>query len=53
MFVYNAIGNIILYEYDKTNISVDLSNQPTGIYYLKVSTNGTSKYLKLIRHESK
>jgi len=49
LFLYNSLGNLILNETNVTNKSIDLSNQPKGVYYLKVSSNNTNKYFKLIR----
>jgi hypothetical protein len=49
IFIYNALGNIVMHEQNITKLSVDLSKQTKGVYYLKVSINSTSKYFKLIR----
>ena len=49
--VYNSIGDIILVENDiNKNATVDLSSQPVGIYYIKVSEgNNNLKHFKLIK----
>ena len=49
--VYNSIGDIILVENDiNKNATVDLSSQPVGICYIKVSEgNNNLKHFKLIK----
>ncbi len=48
--VYNSIGDIILVENEiNKNTDMDLSNQPAGIYYVKVSEGNNIKHFKLIK----
>lgn len=48
----DALGRIMYYSYpsDKLNTHLDLSNNPSGIYYIKIQTTDSLFYKKLIKN---
>jgi len=53
--VYNMLGEIayqsaIDLQTGNANMTVDLSNQPNGIYFLAVTAGGHTSYQKLVKH---
>jgi hypothetical protein len=50
-YVYNSFGIIVLSDegFNKNSISIDLTNQPQGIYYLKVVCNSELKTYRLMK----
>jgi putative ubiquitin-RnfH superfamily antitoxin RatB of RatAB toxin-antitoxin module len=52
VFVTNTVGQLVLATSSETaTTAIDLSNQPTGIYYVKVTsgTQSSVKRLEVIR----
>jgi len=47
--IYDVRGNLLFKKQNIKTTSVDLSNNPNGVYFLKVSSNSSIKYFKLIR----
>ena len=48
--IFNLLGKCLFYSNFYNNIyTVDLYNQPDGIYFLKIQTNGKSSYYKITK----
>lgn len=46
--LYNTIGNLLKYE-SLTNNTIDISNQPIGIYFIQLQTEKTIQTVKIIK----
>ena len=51
LYVYNSIGKLVLERQDinQKNITFDLKNHKTGLYYVKVETEQTIKTYKIVK----
>jgi len=48
--VFNSVGELIMvFQTSSSSVTIDLNENPDGIYFVKVSSNTTEKVLKLIK----